>query len=183
MRALLVPIKAFRFAKLRLAPVMGPEGRAELARELAARVLSSSQTLSTFVACDDGEVADFAISHGAQVLWTPGRGLSGAVGAAVVHLATAGFELVVVAHADLPFVPPLAQFGREGRVTLAPDRQLDGTNVIAVPARSGFRFAYGPDSFHRHLAEAARLGLASEIVRDWRLATDVDHPADVPLVR
>ncbi len=176
-------MKAFRFAKLRLAPVMGPEDRAELARELAARVLSSAPSLSTFVACDDGEVADFAIDHGAQVLWTPGRGLSGAVGAAVVHLATTGFELVVVAHADLPFVPPLAEFGRENAVTLAPDRQMDGTNVIAVPARSGFRFAYGPSSFHRHLAEAARLGLPTETVRDWRLATDVDHPSDVPLVR
>ncbi|MCU1489152.1 MAG: hypothetical protein JWM85_557 [Acidimicrobiaceae bacterium] len=162
---------------------MGPEGRAELARELASRVLAAAKPLPLFVACDDGDVADFAIARGARVLWTPGRGLSAAVGASVVHLARRGFELVVVAHSDLPFVPSLAEFGRPGVVTLAPDRVAQGTNVAAVPAASGFRFSYGPGSFDRHRAEAERLGLVWEVVRDWRLATDVDHPSDVPLVR
>lgn len=183
MRALLVPVKSFAFAKLRLAPVMGAAGRAELARELAARVLAAGRPLATFVACDDDEVAEFAVGAGAAVLWTPGRGLSGAVGAAVAHLGGRGFDLVVVAHGDLPFVPPLAEFGTPGRVTLAPDRAHDGTNVLAVPARSGFRFAYGRGSFARHEAEAVRLGLGVDVVEDWRLATDVDHPSDVPLVR
>ena len=43
--------------------------------------------------------------------------------------------------------------GDEG-VLIVPDRWNDGTNVIAVPADSGFRFAYGPGSFGRHAAEA-----------------------------
>lgn len=178
-----MPVKSFRFAKLRLATVMGADGRSELVRELASRVLAAGGDLATYVACDDGEVADFAIAHGATVLWTPGRGLSGAVGAAVAHLGERGVDLVVVAHADLPFVAPLGDFAAEGVVTVAPDRELDGTNVIAVPARSGFRFSYGPGSFGRHVEEAGRLGIPTKIVHDWRLATDVDHPSDVPLVR
>jgi 2-phospho-L-lactate guanylyltransferase len=178
-----VPVKSFAFAKLRLAAVMGADGRAELARELAARVLAAGRPLPVYVACDDGDVADFAVRAGAQVLWTPGRGLSGAVGAAVAHLASQGVELVTVAHADLPFVPPLADFATAGAVTLAPDRRHEGTNVLAVPAGAGFRFSYGPGSFARHCAEAERLGLAVRVVKDWRLATDVDHPSDVPLVR
>ncbi len=182
MRALLVPVKSFRFAKLRLASRMSAAGRAELARELARRVLASGRGLATYVACDDGEVADFAIGAGATVLWTPARGLSGAVTAAVAHLAREGFELVVVAHADLPFVESLSSFGELGEVTIAPDRSATGTNVAAVPARAGFRFAYGRGSFERHLQEAARLGLVCRVVRDWRLATDVDHPSDVALV-
>ncbi len=43
-----------------------------------------------------------------------------------------------------------------------PDRHDDGTNVIALPAALGFRFAYGPGSFRHHVAEAhdARYGCA-----------------------
>ncbi len=178
-----MPVKSFRFAKLRLATVMAANERVALARELAVRVLGAGRPLPTYVVCDDDEVATFATGEGAQVLWTPGRGLSGAVGSAVAHLGARGVDLVVVAHADLPFVPPLAEYGVDDAVTLAPDRFLDGTNVVAVPSQSGFRFSYGPGSFARHRAEGERLGLTVHVVEDWRLATDVDNPSDIPLVR
>jgi 2-phospho-L-lactate guanylyltransferase len=64
-------------------------------------------------------------------------------------------------------------------VTLVPDRRLDGTNVLAVPTEVGFGFAYGPGSFTRHRAEAQACGLPARIVRDDRLAWDVDLPADL----
>ena len=64
-------------------------------------------------------------------------------------------------------------------MTLVPDRREDGTNVACVPARTGFRFAYGPGSFARHQAEAARLRLPLRVVREPRLAWDVDVPADL----
>ena len=35
-----------------------------------------------------------------------------------------------------------------------PDRHDEGTNVVSVGTRAGFRFAYGPGSFSRHAAEA-----------------------------
>lgn len=181
-RALLVPVKAFSLAKHRLAGRLGDAERAELARALAARTLEARGTMPAFVACDDEAVAKLAVTEGATVLWTAKLGLSGAVGAAVDHLGQAGFDLVVVAHADLPFVPPLDDFGDEAAVTLAPDRAERGTNVAAVPARAGFRFSYGPGSFDRHRLEAARIGLPCRVVRDWRLAADVDHPSDLALL-
>lgn len=169
-------------AKHRLAGRLDPAERDELARSLARRVLRARGAMDAYVACDDEAVAVFAAAEGAAVLWTAGLGLSGAVRSAVAHLGAAGADLVVVAHGDLPFVPPLDDFGTDGAVTLAPDRRELGTNVAAVPARAGFRFAYGPGSFERHRAEAARLGLACTVVRDWRLATDVDHPSDLALL-
>jgi len=48
-----------------------------------------------------------------------------------------------------------------------------------VPATAGFRFAYGPGSFVRHTAEAARLGLSLRVVRDAALGWDVDVPDDL----
>ncbi|HXY43207.1 MAG TPA: hypothetical protein VEH29_03380, partial [Acidimicrobiales bacterium] len=83
MRALLVPVKSFRCAKLRLAPVLNAAERAELARSLAAGVLAAAGGLARHVVCDDEEVAAWARSHGARVIWTPGLGLSGAVEAGV----------------------------------------------------------------------------------------------------
>ncbi len=179
MRALIVPVKSFRIAKLRLAPVLSAPERAELARALAARVLAAAGDMPRHVVCDDEEVALWARSLGAGVIWTPGLGLSGAVEAGVATVARAGADLVVVAHADLPNAGPLGAIGLEGRVTLVPDLRNDGTNVAVVPARGGFRFSYGPRSFERHQAEAARLGLVCDVVHDAALAADVDVPADL----
>jgi 2-phospho-L-lactate guanylyltransferase len=60
-----------------------------------------------------------------------------------------------------------------------PDRHDDGTNVLAVPTGVGFVFAYGPASFARHRAEAARLGLTLTVLRPPDLTWDVDVPADL----
>jgi 2-phospho-L-lactate guanylyltransferase len=129
--------------------------------------------------CDDEEVAEWARSVGARVIWTPGLGLSGAVEAGVATLAAGGVELAVVAHADLPNAGPLDEIGEPDHVTLVPDLRADGTNVAVVPTTVGFRFSYGPGSFERHCAEAARLGLPCDVVHDPRLAADVDVPADL----
>ncbi|MEZ5177887.1 MAG: hypothetical protein R2746_06270 [Acidimicrobiales bacterium] len=64
---------------------------------------------------------------------------------------------------------------------LVPDRRADGTNVIALPTASGFRFRYGPGSFARHQAEARRLGLPVEVRADAALGWDVDVPDDLRL--
>lgn len=178
--AVLVPIKAFAVAKVRLADALEPGRRDELARQMAARVLAAAGPLPVAVVCDDDDVAAFATAHGADVVWTPGLGLNGAVAAAVDRLAAAGHDEVVVAHADLPLADRLDRLaGSPGLVTIVPDRHEDGTNVIVVPSGAGFVFGYGPGSYRRHLEEAGRLGLAVRIVRDARLAWDVDVPADL----
>jgi len=181
-RALLVPVKAFHAAKLRLAGVLPPEGRSALARELAARVIRAGKGLPVSVVCDDHEVAAFAESLGAAVVWTPGLGLSGAVEAGVEHLRRDGATIVVVSHADLPYAEGFEGIGADDSITLVPDRFGDGTNVIGVPAGAGFRFSYGPASFGRHRAEAERLGLPVVVVEDERLAADVDLPSDLSLM-
>lgn len=178
--AVLVPIKAFGSAKGRLAPVLDAAARADLARRMAVQVLVAAGPLPVLVVTDDDDVAAFAVEHGASVLRDPGTGLDAAVDAGVQHLAAAGFDEVVVCHADLPFAAGLAALtGALGACTLVPDRRDDGTNVVVVPAGAGFRFAYGPGSFARHVAEADRLGLVVRAVRDSRLGWDVDVPEDL----
>jgi 2-phospho-L-lactate guanylyltransferase len=180
--AVLVPVKGFASAKARLTPVLGPDERRALARSLADVVLAAAAPLPVLVVCDDDEVAAWARAGGARVLRVEPRGLDAAVTEGVAALAAEGVERVVVAHADLPRAAGLADLaGAPGDpVTLVPDRNDDGTNVAVVPAAAGFRFAYGPGSFARHVAEARRLGLGPRVVRRAELAWDVDEPDDLP---
>ena len=179
----LVPVKAFGRAKLRLADVLDGPARAALAREMADRVLTAAAPLPAAVVCDDDDVAAWAESRGARVLWRPGHGLNGAVNDAVATLAAEGVDRVMVTHADLPLATGFDELvpGDAGGIVLVPDRHEDGTNVASIPAASGFTFAYGPGSFSRHCVEAERLGLALTVHRPPRLTWDVDVPADLDL--
>lgn len=179
--AVLVPVKAFSRAKLRLAPVLDLSARRMLVRHMAALVVAAAEPLPVTVVCDDDEVATWAGEAGASVVWAPGQGLDGAVGWGVAALADAGFTRVVVAHGDLPLARDLSGLAAGPGVTLVPDRHDRGTNVAVVPAGSGFRFSYGPGSFARHRDEALRLGLPVQVVREPALAWDVDDPADLNL--
>jgi len=179
--AVLVPVKSFTEAKVRLAPALSAAERAALARTMATTVVAAAHALRVAVVCDDADVADWAASVGAEVVWRPGRGLDGAVTDGVAHLAATGVDRTIVAHADLPLADDLRPLAAGVGVTLVPDRRDDGTNVAVVPTGAGFTFAYGVGSFHRHAAEADRLGLALTVVRARRLAWDVDVPADLDL--
>lgn len=177
--AVLLPVKTFTEAKLRLAPALDPAHRAQLARAMATHVVESASPLPTAVVCDDSEVAAWARELGALVVWEPERGLNRAVEAGVARLAAGGARRVVVAHADLPRAGRLEWVARFDGVTLVPDHDDNGTNVICVPSAAGFTFSYGPGSFARHRAEAHRLGLAVRVVREPSLSHDVDVPADL----
>lgn len=180
--AVLVPVKAFGEAKRRLAPALSAPHRAALARVMAERVIRSAGSLPAAVVCDDREVAAFARDLGALVIWEPGRGLDGAVQEGVTRLALAGADLVVVAAGDLPLATDLGWVTEDRGITIVPDRRRDGTNVISVPTRCPFTFAYGPGSFARHLAQAQALGVGVRVVDASPLAWDVDLPADLEVI-
>jgi len=70
-------------------------------------------------------------------------------------------------------------WARSGVAVLVPDQRDDGTPVLSVPTHAGFAFAYGPESFRRHLDAARSVGLAVRVVRDPELAFDVDTVDDL----
>lgn len=194
--AVVVPVRSFDGALSRLAGVLDPDRRRDLMRELSGRVVAAARPHPVHVVTSDPEVAEWAGTVGAAAIRVgePGPGpverlaggaaeggepgLTASVTAAVERLAAAGVQRAVVAHADLPLVESLEAAVGPG-LTIAPDRHRDGSNVVCVPAAAGFRFAYGPGSFERHLAEAGRLGLPVTVVDDPALAWDLDHPEDL----
>ena len=180
--AVLIPVKAFADAKVRLEEVLDADARSALARRMAETVVAAAAPLPVTVVCDDDEVASWAATLGASVIQVDEPGLNRAVTTGVAALADAGFETVIVAHGDLPRATNLARCADFDGVTLVPDRHGDGTPVASVPTGVGFRFHYGPGSFAAHLAEAERLGLAWRSLVDPDLGFDVDGPEDLAVL-
>ena len=180
--AVLLPVKGFSDAKARLEPVLSAENRASLAAFTAAGVLEAAEGVDTFVVCDNDEVAQWARERGAMVVRQHSAGLNGAVSNGV-DTATYKREWVLIAHSDLPFPEALLSVIDldlvTTTVTIVPDRHLDGTNVLVVPARCGFTFHYGPGSFSTHQAEAERIGLPVRVIQHEQLGLDIDTPEDL----
>ena len=185
--AVLVPVKSFRRAKARLTGALDPAARHLLARWMAERVVAAAGPLPVFVACDDDEVADWADATGAEVLWSPGMGLNGAVDSGVTTISGKGFTHVVISHGDLPLarsLAPIVDLVRRGHVVLVPDRRADGTNVLGRPCRVEIPASYGAGSFRQHLTWALAGGCSVTVRHDAELSLDLDTVADLhhPLV-
>lgn len=177
----LIPLKSFATAKGRLASVLTPEERSKLARAMAARVVEAAAPLSAWVVCDDDDVAAWARSVGASVVWTPGLGLNGALQAAVEERRAAGTSRVVIAHGDLPFAVDLTRFADAAadEIRIVADRHGTGTNLLSLPTGTAFVFQYGTGSFAAHRAEAQHCGLSVRVDDVAALAWDVDEPDDL----
>jgi 2-phospho-L-lactate guanylyltransferase len=173
----LVPIKQFSIAKSRLRDVLGDDDVEVLARQLAERVLRATRPLRTLVVCDDDEVAAFAAERDVDVVRTNEPTLNGAVTEAYRQLVDV--DQVIVVHADLKRPHGLGAFRPGPGVTVVTDHHRTGTNVLALPARVDFHFAYGEGSAHRHRVEAERLGLECTVVTDSPWGYDVDEPRDL----
>lgn len=91
-----------------------------------------------------------------------------------------GSEGVAVVMADLALATPEALerlFEPDADVTVAPGRR-GGTNALVVRAPE-FRVDYHGASFRDHRDIAERAGLEMKTVDSFRLATDIDEPADL----
>lgn len=178
-----IPARPSGEGKTRLAGVLGAEERQALARAMLAHVVEAVKTASnvdTICIIGAGE------GHDVRLLADPGQGLNPALAEAIGQAGAAGASRAVLVHGDLPQLTSrdveLLAAARKGSLAIAPDRHGTGTNALSLPlpAASGFAFAFGPDSFRRHLAEAERLGLPVETIRSPGLAHDIDEPDDLP---
>jgi 2-phospho-L-lactate guanylyltransferase len=178
-----VPIRAFAHGSARLADVLTPDQRAELARRMAGRVLAAAGPLPVVVVSSAPEVVTWARAQGVATVADPG-GLDAAAAAGLAWCAAAGCTRAIVAHADLPAAQAgaLVRFAADAGadiVTVVPCHRDDGSPVVSVPVAHPPGFAYGPGSFRRHADRARRAGLAVKVVRDPALGFDLDLPEDL----
>ncbi|MFB6084623.1 MAG: 2-phospho-L-lactate guanylyltransferase [Halorientalis sp.] len=170
----LVPL-AVEEPKTRLAGTLSPSERAAFARATCADVLDAIR----------------ASGHTPEVLATApvdvdapvrvdDRPLTDAVNAALAEAFDGGAERVGIVMADLALATPAALdrlFGADGDVVLAPGRG-GGTNAVVV-GHPDFRTDYHGASIRDHREAARAVGATVAEVDSFRLATDVDEPADL----
>lgn len=184
----LTPVKAPEACKTRLSLVLGDSAR----RELVARMLRHVVEVAGAASGVDEVLLLGPSSHGLPAslrrLADPGGGLNAALAAALPAAAAAGVDRLLILAGDLPRlkladVQALAGLA-PGRLGVAPDRRGAGTNALSLPlpAAGDFHFQYGAESFARHSAEAARLGLALEVIRSESLGLDIDEPDDLDVL-
>jgi 2-phospho-L-lactate guanylyltransferase len=176
-----LPVKPFGVAKARLGPALDPAARSRLGRAIAERTGRTARDAGAEVAVvtSDGGVQRWARRAGFGVIAEPdgpGSGLDRAARAAAAEADRRGLRWCII-HADLPLVTPAdlaAVFAAaHGGPVLVPSHD-GGTNLVSASGPS-FPFAYGPASFHRHLAAAP----TARVVINPRLALDLDTPRDL----
>ncbi len=184
---IIVPHRGLTVAKTRLAPVLAPDERLSLARELLERVLRVTREAvdDVVVITPSAELASVVEPHGAKVLVQRGMGLNAGLDQARGAALDDGIALLGILHGDLPNLRPddvaallAAADGARG-VAVAADRSGSGTNGLALRPPSVISFAFGIGSRAAHLAAAARVGVEPVLVDRPGLSFDLDTPADL----
>lgn len=171
----IIPVKSFRLGKQRLAEAIEDDRRHALGKALASHVAETVEAaglLPLFVT-SDREVAAWATSMGFPSLPDPAAGLDVAA-ATGVEWARQSSSRWIVLHSDLPLLrdDELVRLELEESDWIAPS--ADG-GTSAISAKEPIDFAFGPGSFHRHLARLQTPG----VIATTGLLHDLDSPADL----
>jgi 2-phospho-L-lactate guanylyltransferase len=187
-----VPIRSFRDGKTRLSPGLDTAARETLVRGMAERVTgalaATDEIAETLVVSADPEVLAWAgqlarpVTPVEQATAAPGLDAAIDVGRSIAT--QRGADAMLSLFADLPFVAGkdievLVESQEE--LILGTDRRRTGTNALLLRFAghaSEFRFAFGPESLERHLAEARRIGLETRVREIPGIAFDLDTPDD-----
>ncbi|WP_255170445.1 2-phospho-L-lactate guanylyltransferase [Natrononativus amylolyticus] len=157
--------------KTRLAPVLSPAERERFARAMLEDVLT---------AIDDTRGEPTVLSTAPVDLEADVRVDERPLSEAVNGVLEAATGPVAVVMADLALATSdalEALFAADGEVVVAPGRG-GGTNALVV-RHPEFRVDYHGASYLDHRAVADGIGARLETVDSFRLATDVDEPADL----
>lgn len=188
---ILIPCKPLAEGKSRLSPILSGAERAALCKRFLLDTLALACAVTGSgdirVVSSDAEAARLAADFGVRGEDDPDGDLNTALARAVErtvrqdsaeehrHLLVLPIDLVLATPVQLTRVLACA-----GDLVLTPDRAGQGTNLLRVAGRiaRNFRFRYGENSISKHLAEARRLDLRPEVLRDPELGLDVDTPTD-----
>jgi 2-phospho-L-lactate guanylyltransferase len=179
-----VPVKRFAEAKHRLASVLAPGPRRQLAAAMLRDVLAAlnaSPGLDRIVLATSEPTA---AAFGCPVVDDGGGDLNTAIARAAAALEAAGVQRMLVVAADVPLVtaPEIARVlaaGMEVPVIIVPDDKGLGTNVLLLSPPAAIEPRFGADSRLRHAAAAGNRDLPSRELRVPNLGFDVDQPADL----
>lgn len=192
----ILPVKGFERGKSRLAPTLTPAARRALATALFERALQACTRCTAIdhvvIASDEHEAFMRGQRMGASALPDPVPRVpfASVLDRALAHAHAQGALRALIVMADLPWVQPrdlselIAALDRHPTdahpLVIAPDQNRRGIGALAcvlpapLPMQLGHR-----DSLARTLEQARKLALHVSLVRNPRLARDIDTAADL----
>lgn len=176
-------------AKTRLSGVLGQAARADLAIAMLEDVLAAASEVAfarRLVVTESDVVSSLARTAGGESLYVRASGTNDAASAAVREVVSEGAARVLLLAADLPYLvaSELELLLAEGApVVIAPDRHRRGTNALVLTPPSVIPPAFGANSFSAHRESARRVSIHARIASSRGLATDIDDPEDLQLLR
>ena len=189
MLAVVIFVKRLANAKSRLSTILSPHDRLAFASRMLLQVADAARGAigvgEVIVVSPDTEIT--AIFGGRDVRFLherKSRGLNAAALFATAKLAAAGTPRALLLPADLPRIRSehiealIETHSRTGRDTIVPATDGSGTNALIVELPPRFALAFGPDSFNRHLANAARSKRLLAVHRCLHIGFDIDRPED-----
>jgi 2-phospho-L-lactate guanylyltransferase len=185
----LLPAKPPSLAKTRLAAVLDDRDRMAIATAMFGDVLHALRTTADLdaiivITADQG-LTTRARNEGAIVVdeGAP-RGLNGAVTLGTETAVRLGADTVLVVLSDVPLIAPADVGELLGRAPargalVVPCKDGTGTNAILRRPPTVFPSCFGGRSLERHVTAAERASIACAIVRNTRIAFDLDTPEDL----
>ncbi len=185
-----VPVKELEGAKQRLAGLLTPEQRHELARVMLGEVLEAlaavrglaglllvtldpwatglGRRLGARISTEGArEGHTGAVLAGRALLLREKRGGMLTLPGDIPATTAAEIEAVLVAHRPAP------------AFTISPAHDEAGSNTVICSPPDAVPLRFGDDSYFPHLAAARRCGIEPVIVPQPGIAMDIDHPADL----
>jgi 2-phospho-L-lactate/phosphoenolpyruvate guanylyltransferase len=192
-RAILLPIKDLSKAKQRLAGVLTPKERFELAQAMLTdttrAVLGVHQAGRIFVVTNYAPAMQIAEENGWELLWEERQiSESHSVDAASRACMARGITGLLRLPLDIPLVQPgdidalLETECRSNAVVLVPSYDGTGTNAILRCPPTLFPSHFGHGSFAKHREEAEQRDAQVIVCRNARLEMDVDEEGDLSLL-
>lgn len=185
----LVPVKSPIWAKTRLASRLSQRERALLQWAMLKDVLDQLKTVPRLtgiaIVCPDASIQAMAKAQGIRVFGNepkPG-GLNSALRYGTESLREAGADLVAILPGDVPLLcavdidNAIMQAIEENATVVVPDHYREGTNALIFWADRAPRFAFGKNSFRRHLHDPKNAPVCTIDLPS--VAHDVDWPNDL----
>jgi 2-phospho-L-lactate/phosphoenolpyruvate guanylyltransferase len=188
----ILPVKRFDSAYSRLSDRLTQEQRRRVAEatflDMLGKIRRSKTVSETIVVTSDQGVARQSGWLGHHVVREDeDRGHSEAAAKGVRAALERGADRVAMLPTDCPLFDPAELDDRLGvtprYALIVPDRAGTGTNALILCPPDAFEPAFGLDSCARHIAHARAAGVNFALERLESLATDLDSPEDMELLR
>lgn len=184
----LVPVKALREAKSRLAPYLSEAEREQLVMRMLRHVLHTLQVSGQFerinVVSPEVSVLTKAHEWGVQGIIEEQPGHNPALHAAAQRERDRGINALLTISADLPLlqveeITRMVELSRHYDVVLAASREGTGTNATLMHPPLVVPYVFGIDSLQHYQQEIRWRSLSSTIIHNTGLTFDIDTIDDI----